>query len=117
MNTIRIMALLSLLAGLTLASEPQPWPAEIEEALEKSEGNRAELERLLRHYPAETAPLKRKAAEFLIANMPGHGYALLAYFDKDENEIPFDIAEYLTLRIPFDLAERGATVSLTLRIS
>lgn len=46
---------------------------DVEFALRKSGANRSELERVLTHYsryPADT--LKLKAAEFLIANMPGH---------------------------------------------
>ena len=47
--------------------------AEVIEALELAGRNRSELERVLDHYAAcEADSLKLRAAEFLIANMPGH---------------------------------------------
>ncbi len=67
---------------------------ELENALTLAGKNRAELELVLQHYREGDDPLKLKAAEFLIANMPGQGYGLLAYYDRDGNEIPFDIADY-----------------------
>ncbi len=42
----------------------------VEDALEISGGNRAELEKVLRHYADD--PEKLAAAKYLIANMPGH---------------------------------------------
>ena len=35
-------------------------------------------------------------AQFLIANMPGHGYVAAALFDKDKNEIEYDAPGYGT---------------------
>jgi hypothetical protein len=50
-------------------------------ALEISGENRAELEKVLRHY--ENEPLKLKAAHFLIENMPGHvSYSNHKYVEK-----------------------------------
>ena len=47
--------------------------AEVIEALELAGRNRSELECVLDHYAAcEADSLKLRAAEFLIANMPGH---------------------------------------------
>lgn len=49
------------------------YPAEVCKALEQSGDNRYQLEKLLAHYagiPGDS--LKLRAAEFLIANMPGH---------------------------------------------
>lgn len=45
-------------------------PSPLEEALALSGENRGELEKVLNHYKHDS--LKLKAAEFLIANMPGH---------------------------------------------
>lgn len=46
--------------------------AELEAALEQAGANRAELEKVLRHYKDDT--LKYRAACFLIENMPYHSY-------------------------------------------
>ncbi len=64
------------------------YPDNVEHALNQAGDNRSELERVLEHYrkyPADS--LKFRAAEFLIANMPGHySYAnpglLDAYYDE-----------------------------------
>ncbi|MCK4873404.1 MAG: transglutaminase domain-containing protein [Phycisphaerales bacterium] len=71
-----------------------PWPADVERGLDKAGDNRAELKRALRHYRRLDDPLKLQAAEFLIANMEGHGYSLAALYDADRNEIEFDALDY-----------------------
>jgi transglutaminase-like putative cysteine protease/predicted esterase len=75
-NAIVKIPLLSLLSGLCLLvylapalaveEKPPEWPAEVERALERAEGNRAELEKALKIVP----PAQRKGMVFLIANMP-----------------------------------------------
>lgn len=50
-----------------------PYPTEVKNALKYAGDNRGQLEQVLEHYsktPADS--LKLRAAEFLIANMPGH---------------------------------------------
>lgn len=47
-------------------------PNRLEQALEQAGANRAELEKVLRHYESDT--LKYRAACFLIENMPYHSY-------------------------------------------
>ncbi|MCK4340543.1 MAG: hypothetical protein KAY37_02320 [Phycisphaerae bacterium] len=70
------------------------WPAKVELALSKAGDNRPELERVLKHYRAEEDPQKLASAQFLIANMIGHGYTVAAFYDEDKNEVPFDALEY-----------------------
>lgn len=54
---------------LWMTRKPDP----LERALELAGSNRTELEKVLEHYSkTEADSLKLKAAEFLIANMPGH---------------------------------------------
>ncbi len=48
------------------------YSADIEYALQQAGDNRHELEMVLKHYNNPHDTLKLKAAEFLIANMPGH---------------------------------------------
>jgi hypothetical protein len=56
-------------------------PDLLEQALQMSGDNRSELERVLYRYSDE--PLKLKAAQFLIANMPGHiSYRNQSYIEK-----------------------------------
>ncbi|MBL1216981.1 MAG: hypothetical protein D8M59_05735 [Planctomycetes bacterium] len=69
-------------------------PDLLQRALDDAGAHRAELERVLAHYDTTGEPLKRKAAAFLIANMPGHGYATYGLYDEDGNEIPFDALDY-----------------------
>jgi hypothetical protein len=66
-----------------------PYGKEIEEALKQAGDNRKELERVLEYYnrnPADS--LKFCAAEFLIANMPGHWS-----FDNDMLNIYYSRAD------------------------
>lgn len=67
----RLSFLLPVLAILTLLASCSSRDGLLDYALENSGDNRRELEATLRHY-ADNA-LKREAAEWLIANMPGHG--------------------------------------------
>lgn len=47
----------------------------LEQALSKSGKNRMQLEQVLKHYSLHPADsLKYRAACYLIANMPGHGW-------------------------------------------
>lgn len=62
-----------LLAGcmsLTMSCGESKYSDDVESALALAKDNRSELEKVLKHYEGDT--LKMKAAEFLIANMPGH---------------------------------------------
>ncbi|MHC4825647.1 MAG: hypothetical protein ACYTEY_03715, partial [Planctomycetota bacterium] len=74
------------------------WPPEVEEALTKAGKNHAELERVLGHYEQLGDPLKLEAAEFLIANMDGHGYVVHGFFDEQGNEIDFDALDYASYK-------------------
>jgi hypothetical protein len=58
----------------------------LEQALELSGDNRPELEKVLSHYANK--PLKLKATQFLIANMPGHvSYRNQAYVEQYYDEM------------------------------
>lgn len=77
------------------ASTPQ-YTGELRTALESSGDNRAELERALQHYGSDQ-PQKRKAMEFLLENMPGHGFVELRFFDKAKNEVAFEALDFGSL--------------------
>jgi hypothetical protein len=77
-----LLFLLLITAGCTKS------PSMLEQALQLSGDNRAELEKVLNHY--ENEPLKLKAAQFLVENMPGHvSYRNQAYIEKYYDEIRF----------------------------
>lgn len=78
--------LLLLLASAAAAEDP------IAAALEKAGRNRAQLEEVLAHFAGD--PQKRAAAEFLIANMDGHGHIRFGLFDKEGHEVAFDALAY-----------------------
>jgi hypothetical protein len=70
-------------------------PGMLEQALQISGDNRAELEKVFRHY--ETEPLKLKAAQFLIENMFGHvSYRNQKYVNKYYDEID-SVNQYASL--------------------
>ncbi len=71
-----------------------PQPTDVRAALSKAGRNRSDLRRVLRHYRNEGDAQKLRAAQFLIANMAGHGYTIAALFDADRNEIAFDALEH-----------------------
>ncbi len=61
------------LLGLVLMISCSTSGTKLETALEQSGANRKEMEKVLRHFSGNTSDsLQLRAAEFLIANMPGH---------------------------------------------
>jgi hypothetical protein len=85
--------LLVLLAGCVSTQ-----PADVRASLAKAGRNRTELERVLQHYQQVGDPLKLQAAQFLIANMDGHGFAEMAMYDADKREVPYDALAYPDVR-------------------
>ena len=66
LNMNKIISLLIVFFAITACTNNM---SKLEEALEKAKKNRSELLKVLEHYKNDS--LKRKAAEFLIENMPG----------------------------------------------
>lgn len=60
---------------------------ELRYALSQSGSNRYELEKVLEHYEHQGDPLKMKAAQFLISNMPGHYSNAGDYLTRFNQEI------------------------------
>ena len=63
-------------------------PSDVEHAHDLAGDNRGELEQVLEHYRDGGDAQKLEAAEFLVANMDGHGYVEHAFFDAS-NEMSF----------------------------
>jgi hypothetical protein len=75
-----------LLFLLIMATGCTKSPNMLEQALQIAGDNRAEMEKVLKHY--ENKPLKLQAAQFLIENMPGHfSYRNQKYVEKYYDEI------------------------------
>lgn len=69
---------LLLIAFISCKNEPKQYKNALERALELSEKNRTELEKVLTHYSKnDNDSLKYKAAIFLIENMERHSYHLI----------------------------------------
>jgi hypothetical protein len=71
MNPVKICFV--FITSLFVSCTHQHYSREVESALKQADSNRSELEQVLEHYSKDPADsLKLSAAEFLIANMPGH---------------------------------------------
>ncbi len=86
---------LVLLASTGCASR---WPSPVERCLKLAGDNRPQLEKVLEHYDELGDDQKLEAAQFLIANMEGHGYKVAALYDEEKNEVPFDALDYKSLK-------------------
>ncbi len=75
----------------------------VEEALKQAGTNRPELEKVLDHY-AENG-LKRSAARFLIANMPGKGYIVTELRDAEGNRVEYDPLSYPDFKAALEALE------------
>jgi hypothetical protein len=65
--------------------------------LVKAGGNRPELERFLARYDSDADPRKRDASRWLVANMDGHGFALIELVAADGTRLDFDALDYKSL--------------------
>lgn len=83
-----------LVARQATRAETYTPPAEVEAALAQAGTNREELEGVLRFYAASGDAQKLKAAEFLIAAMPGRGFDTLSFKDPAGNDFEFDALRY-----------------------
>ena len=86
----------------------QKYPGDVRSALGRSGDNRKELEFVLDHFAGCSDPRKLSAAEFLIANMPGHGtykgVSLDRHIDFVKSNYP-DLPDYyrgVIYSIPFN---------------
>ncbi len=69
----------------------------IAQALESAKGNRHEIEQFLKSYAASGDAQKAQAARWLVANMDGHGFAVMTLVDKDGAPLAFDALDYASL--------------------
>jgi len=88
------------------------YPPDVADALKKAGDNRPELEKVINHFNASGDSLMLEAAYYLIGNMEGHSYAILAYYDTSGNEVEIDVGAYpdfKTMLVYLDTieAERG----------
>ena len=96
-----------LLGSLFACASPPTHSTSLEHALSAAGDNRAELESALSHYEGGD-PEKYAAMEFLLENMPGHGFVDLQFFDEERVEVGFEALDYKSLneaRAAFDALE------------
>ncbi|MEY2716139.1 MAG: hypothetical protein RIT24_2482, partial [Planctomycetota bacterium] len=91
-SALVLASLLSIGAPLPLATEPDIYASVIEANLVKAGKNRSEIEAFLARY--ESDPQKRDASRWLVANMDGHGFALIELTTKDGTRLSFDALDY-----------------------
>lgn len=83
-----------------VVSSPQPsdeFDARIASALEAAKGNRGQIEQFLSHYAHSGDVEKADAARWLVANMDGHGFALMSLVDDKGAPLEFDALNYKSL--------------------
>jgi len=90
----RFLLVVILLATISCERGRAPWPENVQKALEQAGAHKGELEKVLRHYQNPQDSLKLKAAYYLIANMPDHGYLIYALYDTSGKEVDFDVLQY-----------------------
>ena len=82
---------------LLLAATPSPTDAfdgAIKANLAAAGANRAEIERFLDRAEKSGDAQKRDAARWLVANMEGHGFAVIELTTKDGTRLSFDALDY-----------------------
>ena len=79
---------------LTSCSGLSKYPPEVANALQKAGDNRPELEKVIEHFEISDDSLMLDAAYYIIANMDGHNYAILAYYDTSGSEVEIDVNAY-----------------------
>lgn len=86
-----MVPLIALSVSIFGCSKYQP---DIADALDKAGDNRAELEKVINHFEETGDSLMLEAAYYLIGNMEGHSYIIMAYYDTSGNEVEIDIDAY-----------------------
>ena len=84
-----------LFLAIACSSEYDP---QFSTCLKEAGKNKKELLRILEHYSPPNDSLKKKAAEFLIKNMPGHGSITSSWINSEGEEVGIDIHKYSNLK-------------------
>ncbi|UCC79883.1 MAG: transglutaminase domain-containing protein [Candidatus Zixiibacteriota bacterium] len=90
-NCLFIILPVALIASCSGLSK---YPVDVADALKKAGDNRGELEKVINHFNAAGDSLMLEAAYYLIGNMEGHNYAVIAYYDTSGNEVEIDVDAY-----------------------
>ena len=105
---MRVMGLLLLALMLPACTAPSSAPPDdsasemtsddaLAAALERAGTNRPEIERYLAHYERDADVERRLAARWVVANMPGHGFAKMALKRADGSIVPFEATDHPNL--------------------
>lgn len=105
--TLLMALIISSCSLLPFVSQPYPR-TEVELALQQAGKNRHQLQEVLRHYSEPNDSLQLLAAEFLIANMPGHSFVRIGLYDSTDCELVIDVLawpDYTSLVAAWDSVE------------
>jgi hypothetical protein len=86
--------MVSLAAIVISFSACSKYPSDVAEALDQAGDNRSELEKVISHFRDSGDSLALEAAYYLIGNMEGHSYMVIAYYDTSGSEVPIDVNAY-----------------------
>ncbi len=92
MRYINFLVFLFILSGCGTPEFKQP--EDVTAVLDMAGDNRAELEKVIRHYKDNGDVIKEEAAYFLIGNMKDHGYVKYQLVDTAGNPVKFDVLSY-----------------------
>jgi len=96
-NMLVTLMVLLLMASAVLAEETdtvKTYPPDVERALELAGDNRVEFEKLFGFFHRPQDSLKLRAAYFLVANMPGHGFSINELYDTSGTVVVLDVMDY-----------------------
>ena len=105
-TTVLLLAITSAQTAADPKSDVYAGP--IAKALEKAGPNRAEIESFLARADGTGDAQKRDAARWLVANMDGHGFAVIELTTTDGTRLEFDALNYKSLteaKAAFDAIE------------
>lgn len=105
---LRCILALSLIAFIGSCSLFSGYPSDVKEALSKAGSNKSELKKVISHFKDTGDTLMLQAAYYLIGNMEGHSYTVIAYYDTSGNEVPIDVnayPDYLSMLAHLDTVE------------
>jgi len=91
MRTILSLSIVIMIICAVGCSGLSKYPSDVADALKKSGDNRGELEKVITHFETLGDSLMLEAAYFIIGNMDGHNYAILAYYDTSGAEVEIDV--------------------------
>ena len=93
-NLLKCILFIFITVYVVSCSGLSKYPPDVADALKKAGDNSAGLEKVVNHFRLTGDSLMLEAPYYLIGNMEGHSYAIIAYFDTSGNEVEIDVNAY-----------------------